>query len=187
LLAFARLSRAPLHQAEVNMSLLATECFEEVCPPEQNLSVEFLLHDLPPASADESMVRQVFLNLYSNSIKFRKTTANSWIETGFIQLHGQTVYFVSDNGIGFNMKSAAKLFEVFERLTAEFEGTGVGLAIVQQIIKRHGGSVAGYGEPGIGTTFYFSLAPVKEFASVTDTFGPTRHRGGTTSPPGLQG
>jgi light-regulated signal transduction histidine kinase (bacteriophytochrome) len=105
------------------------------------------------------MVRQVLFNLLSNAIKFSKSKENRVIEIGSLAGETQHTYYVRDNGVGFNMEHAGKLFGVFERLhtSKEFEGTGIGLAIVQRIIHRQGGKVWAEGEIGKGATFYFTL------------------------------
>ena len=125
--------------------------------PKQGLNVD--IKTLPPARGDHTMIRQVFYNLLSNAIKFTKPKEAGIIEVGCITGENVHIYYVKDNGVGFDMQHAAKLFEVFQRLHSadEFEGTGVGLAIVQRIIERHGGRVWADGKVNEGATFYFTL------------------------------
>ena len=115
--------------------------------------------ELPLAECDPALVKQVFANLLSNAVKFTRPREQALIQVGHTRIDGQPVVFVRDNGVGFNMKHAARLFGVFERLHGreEFEGTGVGLATVQRIIRKHGGSVWAEAQPGQGATFYFTL------------------------------
>jgi light-regulated signal transduction histidine kinase (bacteriophytochrome) len=107
------------------------------------------------------MLHQVWINLLSNALKYSRKSEAAVIEVGALHEPGGPVYFVRDNGVGFDMRYAHKLFGVFERLhrADEFEGTGVGLAIVQRIVQRHGGSVRAEAAPGRGATFFFQLGP----------------------------
>jgi light-regulated signal transduction histidine kinase (bacteriophytochrome) len=125
--------------------------------PESAVRLELV--DLPPARGDRALLREVFVNLLSNAIKFTQPREQPLIQVGGRVEGEQNVYFVKDNGVGFEMKHAGKLFGVFQRLhtTEEFEGTGVGLAIVQRIIQRHGGKAWAEGTLGEGATIYFTL------------------------------
>ena len=129
-----------METSEIDIGELARSLFEEL----KNLSLERLLRldlkDLPSIQGDRAMVRQVLANLLSNAIKFTRPKEAAKIEIGSIIRENQTVYYVKDNGVGFDMRHSGKLFGVFQRLHPpdEFEGTGVGLAIVRCIIQRHG-------------------------------------------------
>ena len=126
--------------------------------------IDFRLGTLPPAKGDPAMVLQVFVNLISNAIKFTAGVPNPAITIGCHTANGETVYFVRDNGAGFDERYAEKLFGVFQRLhrNDQYEGTGVGLAIVHRIISRHGGRVWAEGKIDGGATFYFTLPAVKQ-------------------------
>src|SRR5262249_5266271 len=119
---------------------------------------------LPSAYGDKRLIAQVFENLISNAIKFTRNQKSTLIEIGAEVLQNENVYFVRDNGVGFDMNYSHKLFGTFQRLHAitEFEGTGIGLATVRRVIQRHGGEVWAKSKEGAGATFYFSL-PRQEF------------------------
>ncbi|HWP93072.1 MAG TPA: PAS domain S-box protein [Thermodesulfobacteriota bacterium] len=159
LLSFSRLGRQEMKLSEINMSELARIIFEEIKPndPAHNLKLE--INSLPPAYGDRAMIKQVFANLLSNAVKFSRKKEESIIEVGG-RIEGiENLYYVRDNGVGFDMNYVDKLFGVFQRLHSqgEFEGTGVGLALVKRIIHRHGGRVWAEGQVGEGATFYFTL------------------------------
>jgi PAS domain S-box-containing protein len=159
LLAFSRLSRQQMAFGPVDMVALADDVFPELKSTEKGRRIEFKINALPAAHGDRSMLRHVLLNLLSNALKFTRPRAKARIEFGGQAAIGETIYYIKDNGVGFDMEYAHKLFGVFQRLhgSEEFEGTGVGLAIVQRIVLRHGGRVwAKSGKKG-GATFYFSL------------------------------
>jgi light-regulated signal transduction histidine kinase (bacteriophytochrome) len=124
-----------------------------------NRSLETHIGELPPCMGDPALLKQVWINLLSNALKYSRDRAPAIIEAGCEQSNGKSVYFVRDNGVGFDMQYAGKLFGVFQRLhrADEFEGTGVGLAIVQRIVHRHGGHVWVAAELDRGATFYFTL------------------------------
>ncbi len=159
LLSFSRLSRQSLKRERVRMSALAHEAR---CGLEGELGgrrIELVVSDLPQAYGDPVLLRQVFVNLLSNAIKFTSKKDPARIDIGSLEQDGHPVYFVRDNGEGFDMRYIDKLFGVFQRLhrSEEFPGTGVGLAIVQRIILRHGGRVWAEARVGEGATFYFTL------------------------------
>jgi PAS domain S-box-containing protein len=160
LLAFSRLSREPMTPSPIDMSELAQTVFEELRALNPERSIHLHANGLPPALGDPAMIRQVLVNLLSNAIKFTKQRPTALIEVGSWSEAGQNVYYVRDNGAGFDMQYAHKLFGVFQRLhrAEEFEGTGVGLAFVQRIIHRHDGRVWAEGKVNEGATFYFTLS-----------------------------
>lgn len=158
MLEFSRLGRQTFEPTLINMNQLAHEVFlqlESSLAPSQKIKIE----SLPEINGDRSLIRQVFINLLSNAVKYSRTTENALIEIGSEPMIDEKVYFVKDNGVGFDMHYAHKLFGVFQRLHSanEFEGTGVGLAIVHRIIQQHGGRVWAEGEVGKGASFYFAL------------------------------
>jgi len=159
LLAFSRIGRKELQRTEVDMTELAKTVWEELkaATPGRKLHVKIM--PLPVAHGDRAMLRQVFVNLLANAIKFTRPRETAMIEVGAGVEGNQNVYYVKDNGVGFDMQYVHKLFGVFQRLhgAEEFEGTGVGLAIVQRIIQRHGGRVWAEGKAGEGAAIYFTL------------------------------
>jgi light-regulated signal transduction histidine kinase (bacteriophytochrome) len=160
LLQFSRLGRTELQSATVAMRELAETVIEDLKLLEPQRELHLTLGALPNATADAAMVRQVFVNLIANALKFTRTGDRiADIEIGGHSQDGEATYFVRDNGVGFDVKYTHKLFQVFQRLhrTAEFDGTGVGLAIVQRIVQRHGGRVWAEGRLNEGATFYFTL------------------------------
>jgi PAS domain S-box-containing protein len=164
LLALSRLGREKMKLGEVDMNELAQTAFQEqraAVSGDRNITLK--VDSLLPAYGDKRLLTQVFQNLFSNALKFTKGRDETFIEVGSDRKDDETVYFVRDNGVGFDMTYADKLFGTFQRLHGadEFEGTGIGLATVQRIIQRHGGRVSAEAKPGIGATFYFSL-PVRE-------------------------
>jgi PAS domain S-box-containing protein len=159
LLAFSRLSRAEMQVFPVDMHALVRAIFTEIATAEEQKRIQFLLAPLPQVLADPGLIRQVWVNLVSNAIKFTKKRELAIIEIGFTPAENEITFWVKDNGAGFDMRYSSNLFGVFRRLHSEkeFEGTGVGLAIVQRVIKRHGGRVWATGEVDQGATFFFSL------------------------------
>jgi signal transduction histidine kinase len=161
LLAFSRLGRTDLATGPVDMKALAQLVADEVQRGEadRNGSLEITIDPLPPARGDRGLLRQVMSNLLQNAAKFTRGSPSARIEVGSRPDHGQTVYFVKDNGAGFDARYSDKLFGVFQRLhsTEQFDGTGVGLAIVKRIVQRHGGRVWAEGAVHQGATFYFTL------------------------------
>jgi light-regulated signal transduction histidine kinase (bacteriophytochrome) len=163
LLNFSRLSRKEMRTSEFDMGELTAEVFEGLRAAVPGRDVRLSVGSLPRAVGDRVMVRQVFVNLLSNAVKFTAPRETALIEVSGGREGNENAYCVKDNGVGFSMDYAGKLFRVFQRLhaAAEFEGTGVGLALVQRIIRRHGGRVWGEGKLNEGAAFYFTL-PNKE-------------------------
>jgi len=159
LLAFSRLGRQPLKRRTVDMKRIVDECIQGLgAGDNSNASVH--VGELAPCEADPALVQQVFTNLLSNAFKYSKKRAKPEIEVLSTRDEaGNVVYSVRDNGVGFDMKYASRLFQVFQRLhrTSEFEGTGVGLAIVYRIVSRHGGHIWVEAAPNQGATFFFTL------------------------------
>lgn len=159
LLAVSRLGRAGLTPTDVDMTDLARGVVEQLVGLERDRKVEVALQPLGSAHCDPTMMRQVWANLVSNALKFTRKRALARIEIGCRQEDHETVYFVRDDGAGFDMKYSDKLFGIFQRLHAatDFDGAGIGLAIVHRIVERHSGRVWAEGSVGHGATFYFAL------------------------------
>jgi PAS domain S-box-containing protein len=161
LLTFARLSRQPLNRQPVDTTRLVREVLAELNVAGNGRPLEIRIGELPPCQGDPALLKQVWTNLLSNGAKYTRDRTPGIVEIGCERgpgPGGECVYFVRDNGVGFDMQYANKLFGVFQRLhrADEFEGTGVGLAIVQRVVHRHGGRVWANAEPGRGATFYFT-------------------------------
>jgi PAS domain S-box-containing protein len=159
LLDFSRLGRKPVSLASINMKEMVENIVREQTASLKDRNFAIHVLDVEPAKGDVAMIRQVWINLISNAIKYTSGKDVSQIEIGSFKQEGRKVYYISDNGAGFDMKYGDKLFGVFQRLHKmnEFEGTGVGLALVKTIIKRHGGDVWAEGKVQEGAKFYFSL------------------------------
>jgi len=159
LLAFSRLGRKTIQLTEVNMTELAQSVYDNLSRQTPDQHAEFRLGKLPTASGDRALLGQVWTNLISNAMKFSSKRDGALIEVSAISNEQEYIYFVRDNGAGFDPRYQAKLFGVFQRLhdASEFPGTGVGLALIQRIVVRHRGRVWAEGKPGEGATFYFTL------------------------------
>jgi len=165
LLAFSRIGRAEAHKTIVSLEQLVQEALTEVRQETSGRNVVWKVGALPDSYGDRSMLRLALVNLISNAVKFTRTRSQAEIEIGCTnQKQDQVVVFVRDNGVGFDMKYQNKLFGVFQRLhpPEAFEGTGIGLATVQRIVHRHGGSVWAEGQVDQGATFYLSLSKPQE-------------------------
>jgi len=162
LLAFSRMGRQPLKLQRVLPAEVVRAVWEELNSQRDGRRVEMHLDELPACQADPAMLKQVFANLLDNALKYTRRREQASITVGCLNNNHQPTYFVKDNGVGFDMNYAHKLFGVFQRLhrAEEFEGTGVGLAIVQRIIHRHGGEVRAEAALEEGATFYFTLKGV---------------------------
>lgn len=159
LLDFSRMGRKALLMSPLDMEGIVKQVCDEARAAAPDRRIEFRIAPLPPANGDAAMFRVVFGNLVSNAVKYSKGRDPAIVEIGARPEPTETVYFVKDNGVGFQMEYAHKLFGVFQRLhrSEEFEGTGVGLALVQRIVQRHGGRVWAEGRVGAGATISFAL------------------------------
>ncbi len=160
LLAFSRFSRQVITPVTIDMHRLVEECLNEATPGGVLPAVNLIMEGLPAAFGDRNLIKQVWFNLLSNALKFSVRNPSPQITVGSKETDNQIVYFVRDNGAGFDMQYADKLFKVFQRLhkDSDFEGTGVGLAIVQRIVQRHGGRIWAEGKLNEGAIFYFTLS-----------------------------
>ena len=159
LLAFSRLGRRSLKMSDIDIRGLVDEVTKTLQLVEKKQKISLNVKELPLAFGDRAMIREVLVNLISNAIKYSRPIDKPTIEISGRIEGDESIYNVKDNGVGFNMKYVDKLFQVFQRLHSaeEFEGTGIGLALVQRIIHRHGGRVWGEGKENEGAAFYFSL------------------------------
>ncbi|MGQ0811094.1 MAG: ATP-binding protein [Nitrospiraceae bacterium] len=159
LLAFSRLGRQPLRKRATALSDLVRQSMEGLSTEFQDRKAEITIGDLPVCQGDPTLLKIVLENLLHNSLKFTRTREQPTIEIGSRSNERELVYYVKDNGVGFNMAYADQLFSMFQRLHREedFEGTGVGLAIAQRIIQRHGGRIWAEAEIDKGATFYFTV------------------------------
>lgn len=159
LLDFSRLGRQPLHKHPIDVANLVDAVLEDLGVDQTGRSVKVSLGSFPACEADPTLLKVVFTNLLHNALKFTRTREEARIEVGCLTA-GEPIYYVKDNGIGFDMQYARQLFGMFQRLHQQdvFEGTGVGLAIVQRIVRRHGGRIWAEAQKDLGATFYFTLS-----------------------------
>jgi light-regulated signal transduction histidine kinase (bacteriophytochrome) len=148
-----------MRRTQISMDDLVQEVLRELAGETGGRKIRWDLHPLPGVRADRSMLKQVWVNLVSNAVKYTRPRDLAEISIGCAEKDGEWEFYVRDNGAGFDMRYADKLFLVFQRLhrAEEFEGTGVGLANVRRIVMRHGGRTRAEGEPDRGATFYFTL------------------------------
>lgn len=159
LLAFSRTGRVEMKRQHMHTEIMLRGVIRSLGSEAAGRDVEWKTEDLPDVSGDPALLRLVWMNLISNALKFTRPKNHAIIEIGSRDEGREYVFYVKDNGVGFDMKFKDKLFSIFQRLhsPAEFEGTGVGLANVHRIITRHGGKVWAEGEEGEGAMFYFTL------------------------------
>ena len=159
LLDLSRVGRQAMNKKTMSVEDIARDVYESLEDEWRDRKVNFVVRECPDVLADPSLMRLVIMNLLSNALKFTRERPSAEIEVGSEIKDNETVFRVKDNGVGFDMRYAGKLFSPFQRLhrVEEYEGTGVGLAIVQRIIHRHGGRIWAESKPGSGTTFYFTL------------------------------
>jgi PAS domain S-box-containing protein len=159
LLAFSRLSRAAMNKQEVRTDELVRGVLADLAAQRDGRKIDIRIGELPPCSGDPALLRQVWVNLLSNAFKYTRRREGAVVEIGCERMPEGDAYFVRDNGTGFDMRYANKLFGVFQRLhrSEDYEGTGVGLALVQRIVQRHGGRVWADAEVDRGATFHFTL------------------------------
>jgi len=160
LLSLTRVARQETRASEADLGEIVREAVRHLHGEAEGRKIEWRIGDLPTVVCDPILIRQAYRNLLSNAIKYTQPRETAVIEVGVMQRDGERVFFVRDNGVGFNMKYADKLFGVFQRMhrADEFEGMGVGLATVQRIVQKHGGRIWAEAEPDKGATFYFTLA-----------------------------
>jgi signal transduction histidine kinase len=175
LLRLSKIGTKDLDVKEVPLNAIIEAARKELADQPDDRPIAWKVADLPTVACDSALMKLAFVNLLSNAAKYKRPQARPIIQIGQRESNGERVFFVSDNGVGFDMKFANKLFGIFERLHRqdEFEGTGVGLATVKRIIQRHGGGIWAESEPGKGATFYFTIGK-----PVNGTDGPAR----TSSP-----
>lgn len=159
LLTFSKMSRLEAIYESIDMSRMAKACADAILQTEKPDRYSLTIQALPPCKGDPSMLRQVWINLIGNAVKYSSRKSNPQIEIGMVSDPAANIYFVKDNGAGFDMKYYNKLFGVFQRLHRqdEFEGTGLGLALAKRIVSKHGGEIWGAATLDGGATFYFSI------------------------------
>jgi signal transduction histidine kinase len=167
LLKMAQVSRRSLNSASTDLNVLLKDVLAELQPEFEKRTIRWNIGELPWVNCDAGLMKQVFANLLSNAVKYSRRRETAIIEVGEKEIEGQRTIFVRDNGAGFDQRYADKLFGVFQRLhrAEDFEGTGVGLATVQRIIKRHGGRIWAASEVEKGSTFFFTLLSLENSGS----------------------
>jgi light-regulated signal transduction histidine kinase (bacteriophytochrome) len=164
LLSYSGLGRKQIRKREVNLSHLLKESVSQILTQTEGRDIIWKIDKLPNVYGEPSMLKLVLINLIANAVKFTSTRTKAEIEIGCRKDENEDICFIKDNGVGFNMDYADKLFGVFQRLHTheEFEGTGIGLANVRRIVSLHGGRTWAEGTVNQGATFYFSIPRAKE-------------------------
>jgi light-regulated signal transduction histidine kinase (bacteriophytochrome) len=164
LLAFSRMGRTEMSRQSVNLAALVEEARHELRHDLAGRDIAWRFGHLPEAQGDPLMLRQVMINLLANALKYTRRRSQASIEIGATESESEIVFFIRDNGVGFDMQYADKLFGVFQRLhpANEFEGIGIGLANVRRIVHRHSGRTWAEGKPDGGATFYFSIPKTRK-------------------------
>jgi light-regulated signal transduction histidine kinase (bacteriophytochrome) len=164
LLNLARVGRQEIKRQRISLEALVNEVIKELGEETGQRKIEWQVKTLPFVDCDAGLIKQVFANLIANAVKYTRPRPVAHIELGSFEERGELVIYVRDNGVGFNMKHAHKLFGIFQRLhrAEDFEGTGVGLATVERIIRKHQGRIWAQAEPDKGATFFFTLEPAHE-------------------------
>ena len=177
LLNFSKLGRTEIVSRPLDMNELVQAVISQLRLGTEKLNTRFRFQELKPGYGDKNLMYQVWVNLISNAVKYSRKELNPVIEIGSKKINNEEVYYVKDNGVGFDMQYYDKLFSVFQRLhrQSEFEGTGVGLAVVNAVVTKHGGKVWAEGKVNEGATFYFTLpgAPVEKGRAHLDTAAAT--------------
>ena len=161
-LKFSQLNSKPIRRRRVDMRRLIGEALAELRDEQKGREIEVVIDNMSPCLGDTRLLKHVFLNLLANALKFTRLCESAKIHVGVTQSDGEAVYFVRDNGVGFDMSDSESIFLAFHRLhqTCQFEGSGVGLALVKRIIERHGGRIWAEGQTDSGATFYFTLGEI---------------------------
>jgi signal transduction histidine kinase len=185
LLKLGRIGRRELACVVTDLDSLVKDVLIDMQPELEGRKIDWQIADLPSIECDPGLVKQVFTNLLSNAVKYTRARETAVIEVGRIGEEEVPVFFVRDNGAGFDQRYAGKLFGVFERLhrADEFEGTGVGLSTVQRIVKKHGGEIWAKAEVDKGATFFFALAPRGGSPAAANCVPAKRQEGGERTPP----
>jgi len=159
LLSFSKLGKKELNKSNIDMQTMVNSIYHEITSAEQRKLIDLKIGNVEKCYGDPSLMRQVWSNLLSNAVKFTTKQEHPQISVASKKMTDKIIYYVHDNGAGFDKKYSEKLFKVFQRLhgSNEFEGTGVGLAIVQRIIQKHGGLVGADSNEETGTEFWFSI------------------------------
>jgi len=159
LVTFTRMAGARLTMFKINMDELVREVWKEQQAIHPERSINLRINPLPPGKGDLNLIKQVLGHILSNAVKFTRAQEDTQVAVGGCEEGDEVIYYIKDNGIGFDMKDSDRLFNVFQRLHEDdgYEGSGIGLALVQRIIQRHGGRVWAEGEVDHGACFYFTL------------------------------